>query len=137
MHPEHQEALLLRDAMIAGLAGAAADVAVVGRELYKATVLTKVQRVVLYTTLALLVVTLSGLFVVALGNRQNGADLRDCTIPGGVCYERNQANTGKAIKILIDQNEAAAFCSPREKTAKDFQACIAGYVRGIAGAQGK
>jgi hypothetical protein len=136
VHPEHEEALLLRDAMIAGLAGAASDVAEVGRMLYKATVLSKVQRVVIYATLAFVVVCMMGLIVIAGLNRAGNSRIVDCTTPGGECYERSQTETGKLIDHLIRQNEAAAYCSPRSVKPADYQACIAGYAKGRAGGAG-
>lgn len=135
-HPEHEEAVLLRDAMIAGLAGAASDVAQVGRELYKAAVLTKVQRAVIYSILGLLMVALVGLYVIAVGNKSNGDVIKDCTEAKGVCYQRNQQATGKLIDELITRNEAAAYCSPRSAKPVDYKSCIAGYVKGASAGGG-
>lgn len=131
-HHEHEEALLLRDALIAGLAGAANDLAEVGRELYRASVLTKVQRVVLFIILAVNVGALVALLVVAGQNKSNGTAIRNCTTEGAdhTCFNDGTKRQGLVIQQLVKQNEAAAWCSPRSKTPAEFTACIRLYVAG-------
>jgi hypothetical protein len=53
-------------------------------------------------------VLLVGLTVIAWQNRANGkavrrntASIRDCTSPGGSCYERGQKSTGRAVAQIV------------------------------------
>lgn len=126
-HPEHEEALLLRDAMIAGLAGAANDVADVGRELYKATVMSRIQRVVIFATLALVFVMLVAQLITSQINRSTLDAVKDCTEPGGECFRRGQENTAKAVELLMTRSEAANYCSPRVMGIAQYKTCIAAY----------
>lgn len=127
-HPEHDEALLLRDAMIAGLAGAAGDLSESAKSLYRASVLSRTQRFALFAALFLIVLLCGGLLVVALQNRSNGAQIRDCTEPGGKCAQRGQQQTADAIAQLVLYDQAAAYCSPRTTTQVTFRSCVADYV---------
>lgn len=127
-HPEHEEALLLRDAMIAGLAGAAGDLSESAKALYRASVLTKVQRAVLFASLVAILAACGGLLVVALQNRSNGARISDCTEPTGKCAQRGQQQTADAIAQLVVYNQGAAYCAPRTTTQVTFRSCVADYV---------
>lgn len=72
--------------------------------------------VALAATLVLLLVVVAGLVVVGLMNRANGNAIRDCTTPGGKCYERSAAQQSGIITNLLvrgcmgqhPNNEAAA-----------------------------
>lgn len=131
-HPEHEEALLLRDAMIAGLAGAASDVAEVGKDLYRATVMSKVQRAVLFTTLALVFVMLAIQVITSQINRNTLSSVQSCTEPTGECYERNQARTAEFIRQLLLRSEAANYCSPRAVGVQEYKRCLSAYPDDIA-----
>lgn len=135
---EAEEAIDMRDALIAGLAGAASELAEVGQELYRATVLSKAQRVVVGTTLAVMLAATAGLFYVAMElrdiaeasrqnsvvNRQNSELLVDCTVPGGECYERGQNRTGEAVAVIGRASVAAAYCAQRHEEIDQLEKCV-------------
>jgi hypothetical protein len=94
----------LETALIAGLAITADKLTTAALDLKDATRFTRTMRVVVAVGMALLV----GLTVIALQNRANGkavrtntASIRDCTSPGGGCYERGRQSTGQAVAQIV------------------------------------
>lgn len=64
-----------------------------------------------YGRLSLTVVAVAGLIavtsstatvIVGLGNRQLQHRIRDCSDPGGDCYQRNQKATAEAVQNILD-----------------------------------
>lgn len=133
VRPEHEEALLLRDAMIAGLAGAASDVAQVGRDLYKATVLSRTQRIALFTILIMGFIMFGVQVVTSQINRNTLKAVQDCTQPSGECYERNSKRTGEFIGQLLHRSEAANYCSPRSVGVAEYKRCLTAYPEDLDG----
>lgn len=85
---------------------------------------------------------------VGLGNRRLQERIRDCSDPGGKCYQRNQAATAQAVQSILDYidrsitpfrtaNEAQNLCQiamhtrnppvlevPAERVIAEYHACI-------------
>lgn len=136
-HPEHLE----QRALIAGLAAAAGDLSSVARDLYKSAVLTRLERTIISIAIVLLLLStiLSTVMVVALrgtaetlsklaeSNNQNTAIIRDCTQPGGNCYQQGRDRAGITVELINRNSIAANFCSLKEPTfttAEDFKRCV-------------
>lgn len=72
-------------------------------------------------TLVIVAVSQERLVEIAKGNRANGRAIRDCTIPGGQCYERSRANTANVVGQLVDaiqrNDQRAAIRSATELQA--------------------
>lgn len=125
----------LTTAMIAGLAIQAnqlTDAASQLRETYRFSRQLKVIFVIGFLMLA-------GLIVIALQNRANGATARtntatikDCTTPGGDCYQRGQQTTGAAVSQIVAQVNAhtnlvliaTLECSKPHTTNPELAACL-------------
>lgn len=71
----------------------------------------------------LVLVTVLGVLLIQ-GQRTNDA-IEDCTTPGGGCYQRGQAQTGRAIGQLISAQEAIAECSKSTASAAELRSCVA------------
>jgi hypothetical protein len=112
---EAEEAIGLRDALIAGLAGAASQLDDTAREMYRAATWLPWQKRLMLVLIAMqtvAVLALLGGMVVLIDfgstNKSNttatlrSADqIESCTTPGGACYQRNAENTANAVELLI------------------------------------
>lgn len=97
--------------LVAGLAVQANNLAEAARDLKESYRFSRTLKVVV----AVGFLMLAGLTVVALQNRSNGATtrqsvaatqesiatIRDCTTPGGDCYERSRRTTGEAVAQIV------------------------------------
>lgn len=94
----------LMTALVAGLAIQASNLADAATDLKDATRFSRTMKVVAAVGIVLLI----GLTVIALQNRSNGAavrrntaSIRDCTSPGGACFERGRRSTGQAVAQIV------------------------------------
>lgn len=128
----------LRDALIAGLVGTASeisqglqDVAEAQRDLVKAASLTRLQRwflgvVLVLGTIGAVSASIDGVFILK-GQSETHANtkaIKDCTTPGGQCYERGQQQTGQAVAILQKYILIAADCARQPGDSQAFAACV-------------
>ena len=88
-------------------------------------------RAAFYVTLGAAVVAMLLLLVaIALGNRSNGQVIRDCTTPGGECFERSAkrqaAVIGEPPAPINDVVILAAACADRVgvDTEAEIRACV-------------
>ncbi|MCW2545373.1 MAG: hypothetical protein JWM40_2925 [Frankiales bacterium] len=124
--------------LVAGLASRVGEVAQVGRDLLRQSVLTRVQRIVIAAVLFFLVISASA-SVVALGillNNSSSAKAQrdeqtalsqtivDCTQPGGACYERNQTNLAGVIAQLNRNTVIAVECGDAYNGQVAISACV-------------
>lgn len=126
---------VLQQTLIAGLAASANDLAGVARDLHRASILSRTERLVL---LGILLVNLVIGAVVAVGvyklqnlaetNRANGQLIVDCTTPGGTCYDQAQQQTGAAVATLSRVVVAAVECAD-QLDGPAVQACITARVK--------
>lgn len=124
--------------LVAGLAGAAGDLAQVGRDLLRQSVLTRVQRIVIAAVLFFLVISATASVVgvgILLHNSSTAKDQRDqqtalsrtivdCTQPGGNCYERNQARLAAVIAQLNRNTVIAVECGDAYNGQAAISACV-------------
>jgi uncharacterized protein HemX len=50
--------------------------------------------------------------------------IRDCTDPAGVCAQRGQAQTGRAVATIRDGQVVAAWCALHSPTLPAARACV-------------
>lgn len=126
------------EVLVAGLAGAASDLAQVGRDLLRQSVLTRVQRLVIGAVLFFLVVsTTASLVVVGIllhSSSQAKAQrdqqttvtntILDCTQPGGTCYERNARQTTALIAQLNATTLITVECADAYDGNEAISACV-------------
>lgn len=93
-------------------------------QLRRATMARLIKSVLLAGTLVALLIGVARLNNVADVNRRNGELLVDCTTPGGGCYERGRAETGKAIDLLQRATVAAVECAKSQPTDALIEACV-------------
>lgn len=124
--------------LVAGLAGAAGDLAQVGRDLLRQSVLTRVQRIVIAAVLFFLVISASASVVVlgillhnsstAKAQRDQQTTLSqtivDCTQPGGACYERNQTNLTAVVAQLNRNTVIAVECGDAYHGQVAISTCV-------------
>ena len=150
---------VMRDALIAGLAGAAADLSQVGHELYKATVVSRWQRVVAVSVIVI-GLTMTGMIgwgVIRINGvvdathtnsnvnrqtlteirassdaaRQTLALLQACTTdPTAVCYRLRTASTNAAIANLTRFMVIAVECAHTGGTDAVIEACVRAKAKG-------
>jgi hypothetical protein len=135
---DHEHDTRSLEVLVAGLAGAASDLAQVGRELLVQSVLTRVQRIVIAAVLFFLVIG-TGVSVVVLGillnNSSQAADQRaqqnslsrtivDCTQPGGTCYERAQTQTAALVAQLNSATLIAVECADAHNGNDAISDCV-------------
>jgi hypothetical protein len=132
---EADEAIQLRDVLVAGLAGAAADLSDMARELVKATVLSKTQRAVFGLVILLgavgLIVSSIGLVLLLQGAdeaRLQRREILSCTTPAGTCYQRGQQQTADAVLQLNRVTVAAVQCAQTQRGDRAIEACITAKV---------
>lgn len=67
----------------------------------------------------------------------NGDLIVDCTTPGGGCYERSRAETGKVVLNLNQVTKAAVICAdqPGVITASAMESCITTEIKKQGAAQ--
>jgi hypothetical protein len=65
-------------------------------------------------------------------NAELSKQIADCTQVGGTCYEKAQANTGKAIELLLADNKAIAKCARSTATDTAFDACVDSELKSLA-----
>lgn len=131
------ESLDLREAMLAGVAAAAMDLAEVARSLYKASVLSRIERaLVALLLLGLLVssvaslVTVIRLSNVASINRAGNQYIKECTTPGGgtepvhACFEDSQKRTAVVIGQLNQATLAAIICADKVSGDEAITKCV-------------
>lgn len=132
------ESFDLRDAMIAGLASGVNDLTQVARDLYKASVLTRVQKVVVAVVLTgtmvtsglslILVVRLNGIASTNRANnvatRENTAVIKDCTDPDGSCFAEAQARTAALVAQLNSATLIAVECADAHNGDEAISACV-------------
>jgi hypothetical protein len=125
------ESLDLRDAMIAGLAAGANDLVKVAHDLYKVSMLSRVEKVVAGILLAGLAITsvtslvlLFRLNGVTASNRQNTTIIKDCTDPTGTCFKEAQARTAAAVAQLNSTTIIAVECADAYDGQAAINACI-------------
>lgn len=128
---EADEAIQLRDVLVAGLAGAAADLAEVGRELFRASVLTRVQRVIfrLVVGFSAIAAAVSVVCVVLLLQGQEDARAQrdliiDCTSDTGDCARRGQERTAAVVVQLNQATIAAVICGDLFDGEQAINDCI-------------
>lgn len=118
--PSANDPHLSQMALLAGLAVAAKDLSENAKQLYRASVLSRVERVML---LAILIINLLTSGIVGYGvlrlnglaetNRNYGQTIVDCTQPGGQCFKRGQEQTAAAVAQLSLVSIAAVECADR------------------------
>lgn len=128
-----QEAELLRETLIAGLAAAASDLSSVANDILHSATITRVQR----TGIALAL----GLMMILLGlngwgtwenhkdanvNRRNGELIRDCVVAGGECYQDARERSTNIVTVINRVTIAAATCAraPENETEAEIRNCI-------------
>lgn len=65
-------------------------------------------------------------------NAELSKQIADCTQVGGTCYEKAQANTSKAIGLLLADNKAIAKCARSTATDAGFDACVDSALKNLA-----
>ena len=130
------ESLDLREAMLAGVAAAAMDLAEVARSLYKASVLSRVERVLVGLLLVGLLVssiasliTVTRLSTVADTNREGNQYVKECTTPSlpgerHECFEDNNARTAVVIGQLNQSTLAAIICADELDGREAITKCV-------------
>lgn len=128
--PRLDDPLPTHDAIIAGLASAAMELSATGQAVLSAFRTTRAQRIavlallILNTVAALAVIGgVAALIWIGNGNRDNTGIIRDCTTPGGVCYERGRAQTAEAVKTLRQYQVITVQCA-HESTDAAIEACV-------------
>lgn len=128
-----QEAELLRETLIAGLAAAASDLSSVAQDLLHSSTITRVQRTGLALVLGLMMVLLAingfGVFETyknSSESRRNGDVIRSCTTPEGECYKANLKRSSGVVKNINDIVVAAASCArlTPNGTEDEIRACV-------------
>lgn len=129
----------LRDAMIAGVAASANDLAEAANNLVGVARLSRMERAVALTLLVVNTVGVVGIIIigvlllnVAQVNRNNTNILRECTTPSTSrdvheCYEDGSARTAKAVTRLGQVQIIVAECvavGPPKPTNKQFEKCV-------------
>lgn len=128
----------LEAALVAGLAVQANNLAEAARDLKESYRFSRALKVIIGIGFFML----AGLTVIALQNWSNGAavrtntaSIRDCTSPGGGCYERSRKTTSEAVaQIVAAVNEhtdlvfvATLECSHRlHRSDAAFETCLHG-----------
>lgn len=124
---------LLRTTLIAGLASSASELSSVASDLFKAALLSRVQRAMLLIGMFILVclVGVVGWGVLVLThtadqNKENGDLIRDCVTPQGQCYQDGSKRSAEAVKTINDVIVAAAACarSTPGGTVEEIRACV-------------
>lgn len=132
----------LTTALVAGLAIQANQLTDAAKELRETYRFSRTLRILVGIGFCLLV----ALTVIALQNRANGsaardssdaaqrsiAAIKDCTTPGGICYERGQAGTGEAVAQIVAAVNAhtnlvfiaTLQCSKPHQTNAELAACL-------------
>lgn len=134
------EGLDLRDALIAGLAAAANDIAEMARDLFTAARLTRLERGIALGLLALnlligigVAVMVAQVFSIAHANRQTNVAtqatldaIKDCTTQGGECHKQGEAQTQGAVAdvglLIVVTVECDRFTVGKPDAV--FEACV-------------
>lgn len=79
--------------------------------------------------IALVFLVLIFVLLVQLGHLQHagrsvGRQIADCTTPGGSCYQRNQAQTGKAVGSINQVTIIVGRCAKTTSTDEAMTGCI-------------
>lgn len=125
----------LSTALIAGLAVQANNLAEAAQDLRESYRFSRTLKFVIIIGFLMMV----GLTLIAIQNRENGqatrqsiTTIKDCTTPGGMCYQRSQKATGEAVaQIVAGVNQhtdlvliATLECSQRYRRDPDFVRCL-------------
>lgn len=128
-----QEAELLRETLIAGLAAAASDLSSVANDILHSATITRVQRtgIVLILGLMMVLLAINGwasweTHKDAQANRATGDLIEGCVIPGGDCYEANAERTAGVVTVINRVTVAAATCARTSEndTEAEIKNCI-------------
>lgn len=118
-------------ALIAGLAASASQLSTTAHDLYRASVLSRLERVVAIVLVFGLTATLlvTGYGVLRLNNiaevnRDNGDYIRDCTTPGGECFESNNERTARLIANLNRTTLVTIQCADRMNGDDAISQCV-------------
>lgn len=122
-------------ALLAGVAATAQDLNRHAEDLIRASRLSRLERIALFTIafLVLGLIGVTGFGVLRLNgladvNKTNGQTVIDCTQPGGVCYQRAQDQTAAAVAQLNLVTIAAVECDDAYNGAR-LHACILSRIR--------
>lgn len=127
------ERLDLRDAMIAGLAAGANDLAEAAQNLVSAARLSRWEKIIAIFLLALSTISTVAVGVMAVlllniaqDNRANGNLIRDCVVVGGECYREQNARSKAVVQRIIESNQVFVRCSLVTPRLDDdgYDACV-------------
>lgn len=118
-------------ALIAGLAAAASQLSTTAHELYRASVMSRIERVIAIAVVAVLgaVLCINSYGVLRLNNiaevnRSNGDYIRDCTTPGGQCFEDSQKRLASVVAQLNRTTLVTIECADRLNGDDAITRCV-------------
>jgi hypothetical protein len=116
-------ARIKQDALLAALLTRVGDLADATHQLTRASILSRIERIALFTIVLLVLGISVGVGLIGLSNRHGVRIVVDCTQPGGLCYQRAQDQTAAAVAQLNLVTIISAECADAY-TGRALHDCI-------------